>query len=207
VVRHLLRRFPFRRAARVLEVGCGRGELVSFLRRRGIEAYGIDDVLTAEDRAADAALHYGSFAGAFPFPPHHFDLILVREARAYSGQWHGPEAYTATANLLSALRPRRRLVFLEPAVVAPHALPDPARIEAIQSHLAAFPATCDARPYRDGLGRFLSLEWLLGRHRQVQLAVMTFTVPRAPVSRLKWHQLAREAVLRRQSQAIDSRAA
>ncbi len=196
VVRHLLRAGLLRRSRRVLDVGCGAGELVAALGRRGVEAHGIDDRPAEGALAVDTArLAFRGFSGAFPHPPHHFDLVLVREVRTYAVDLRGPEALTASANLLSSLRPRGRLVFLVPG----HEADAAARIDGLREHLTAFPGTCDVRRFEDGIGRFLDFEWLIGRHRNVELMFVTLRVDRKPVTRLKWHQLAREAVLRRQA--------
>jgi hypothetical protein len=53
----------------------------------------------------------------------------------------------------------------------------------------------------------LSLEWLMGRHRNVRLQLTTLTVPVKPISRLSWHEHAREAALRKTQANRHERAA
>lgn len=208
VVRKLLRGRWGRKARHVLEAGCGDGELVAWLQERGCHAAGIDDrSLPDARRYAAPIVHRGSIAGGFPFKPQSFDLVLVRTSALYAGDLNTPEALTATANLLSSLKPRRRAIFLEPARVDAGLAPDEARIVALQAHLASFPGDVDVRHYHDGVGRFFSLEWLLGRYRDFSLTLVVYTAPRTAVSRLKLHQHAREAVLRLQAGNTVTRAA
>jgi SAM-dependent methyltransferase len=195
VVRKLLRNGLFR-ARRVLDVGCEDGRLVRFLQAQGRQAAGIDDRAGVDPLLSGVTdVHHGSLAGGFPFAPHHFDAILVRGSRTYSGDLTNPEASIATANLLSSLRPRRRALFLATELAG-----DESRdrwIEGLQTHLAPFPGTVEVARYEDGWEKWLSLEWLIGRHREIDLTLVTFTAARKPVSRLEWHQLARQAVMSR----------
>ena len=208
VARKLLRGAWGRKARHVLDVGCGNGQLVAYLQQRGCLAAGIDESAAKQGTTAAASIiHRGSIAGGFPFKPQSFDLVLVRSSRIYSGDLTTPEAFTATANLLSSLKPRRRAIFLEPVAVEPGHGPDETRIAALHSHLANFPGDVDVRDYHDGVGRFLSLEWLLGRYRDFTLTLVVYTAPRTVLSRLKLHQQARDAVLRLQSQPAATRAA
>lgn len=208
VARKLLRGAWGRKARHVLDVGCGNGLLVAYLQRRGCLAAGIDESAATQGATSAASIiHRGSIAGGFPFKPQSFDLVLVRSSRIYAGDLNTPEAFTATANLLSSLKPRRRAIFLEPATVEPGRGTDETRSAALQSHLGCFPGEVDVRDYHDGAGRFFSLEWLLGHYRDFALTLVVYTAPRTVLSRLKLHQQAREAVLRLQSQSAATRAA
>ena len=200
VARKLVRGGLIHRVNHVLEVGCGDGELLFFWGRRKPGAAGIDDrPETAGLPSAADGITRGSVAGKFPFAPHSLDRIIVTGSSTYAADLTAPEAYIATANLLSALKPRRRVIFLEPGV--PGGRPEEARLRTIEEHLENFPGTIVTRSYHDGMERFLSLEWLIGRKRQVDLMLVTFAVPRKPISRLEWHQHAREAVMARQTPA------
>jgi SAM-dependent methyltransferase len=208
VARKLLRSAWGRKARHVLDVGCGNGQLVAYLQRCGCLAAGIDEnAATQGATSAASIIHRGSIAGGFPFKPQSFDLILVRSSGIYAGDLNTPEAFTATANLLSSLKPRRRAIFLEPSVVESGRGPGAARLAALQAHLGCFPGDIDVRDHHDGVERFFSLEWLLGRYRDVALSLVIHTAPRNMLSRLKLHQQAREAVLRLQAQPAGTRAA
>lgn len=195
VLRKLLRKGMFR-ARRVLDVGCEDGRLVRFLQGQGREAAGIDDRTGLEPLLSGVAdVHHRSLAGGFPFGPHHFDAILIHGSRIYSGDLSNPEASIATANVLSALAPRRRAVFVATQLAGE--TPVETFVAALQAHLSPFPGTVEVTQYIDGWEKWLSLEWLIGRNRDANLTLVTFTAPRKRVSRLEWHQIARQAVLSR----------
>lgn len=195
VIRKLVRGSLLRRTRSILDVGCEDGRLVASLQARGKRAAGIDDRAGLPTALANAAeIHQRSIAGGFPFPQHQFDLILIRHAKVYSGDLTAAESFIATANLLSSLKPRRRAVVLLQPGDDPAAIDS--RIAMWRTHLAHFSGEVTVAPYVDGRERYLSLEWLLGRHRDINLTLLTVVTPRKAVSRLEWHKQAREAVLR-----------
>jgi hypothetical protein len=195
VIRKLVRGSVLRRTRAILDVGCDDGRLVATLQSRGKQAAGIDDRPGLSTPLPNVEnIHHRSIAGGFPFAQHHFDLILLRDARVYTGDLTEAESFIATANLLSSLKPRRRAQILLPGD-EPEALA--ARTRDWQAHLSHFKCEVSVAPYVDGRERYLSLEWLLGRNRDVQLTLLTAVTPGKPVSRLEWHQQARQAVMRR----------
>lgn len=193
VIRKLLRTGVFS-ARRILEVGCEDGRLVHLLQAQGRQAAGIDDRPGLDPLPAGLAdTHHRSLAAGFPFAPHHFDAIVIRGSKVYSGDLLNPEASIATANVLSSLAPRRKAIFLAQHLAGE--MPLDAWIASLQAHLAPFPGAVEVSPYVDGWEKWLSLEWLIGRQRDVDLTLVTFTAARKSVSRLEWHQLARQAVM------------
>lgn len=199
VIRKLLRGPWFRRARHVLVVANGCADVVRLLDRSGARAAGIDD--SAGNNQEPGQVHFGSVAGGFPFPPQAFDLVLLGPCRAFEQGLKGPEPLIAMANLLSSLKTRGRLVWLN-TIDAPH----PGGEEPATG-LSQFAGDVTVSDYHDGWERFLSLEWLLGRHRHIRLQLTTLTVPRKPISRLNWHQLARDAALGRLPARSHERAA
>ena len=206
VIRKLLRGRWRRRARNVLVAANHCTDMVHFLNRRGIDAVGIDDGQTTSDREAEK-IHFGNIAGGFPFGPHGFDLVLVGNCRAFEHGLSGPEPFIAMANLLSSLRTRSRLVCLNPVVADGGAQDAEKETGRLEEGLSRFPGDVTVRDYHEGWRRFLSLEWLIGRHRDIQLQLTTLTVPRKPVSRLSWHQYARAASMRPPQTTQQERAA
>lgn len=58
----------------MLDVGCGTGELVKFLQKKGIEAYGIDVSKEAVRKANSKFVKLGSITD-IPFPGIFFDIV------------------------------------------------------------------------------------------------------------------------------------
>jgi len=192
VLRHLLRRGWGRRARNVLDVGGSDRSVLKQLTRRGCQALAFDDSTSGE---SEANVHHGQISAGCPIPPGSLDLVIVRASHLYDGDLDSPEAMIGTANLLSSLAPRRRLVFVTPASEPNGPPPDPARVEQLVAHLRRFVDRVDVRPYRDGRGRWMSLEYLLGRSPSAALTFIVAELPRKPISRLQWHQKAREAAM------------
>ncbi|MFT7841009.1 class I SAM-dependent methyltransferase [Saccharothrix sp. BKS2] len=102
-------------ADRVLDVGCGNGQLTRLAARRGRGALGLDlsgpmlaraRALAVAEGVADAAFEQGD-AQVFPFPPGGFDVALSR-----FGVMFFADPVRAFGNVRSALRPDGRLAFL-----------------------------------------------------------------------------------------------
>ncbi len=105
---------------RVLDVGCGRGEIVLHCMRNGIEAYGIDyaevaarmtrDVISAEIANHTTAAQAGvlrSDAKKLPFPDGYFDRVLLFDVVEHLHPWELHEAYL---EIRRVLKPDGKLV-------------------------------------------------------------------------------------------------
>ncbi|MGD9853709.1 MAG: hypothetical protein AB7U20_02040 [Planctomycetaceae bacterium] len=185
----LVRRYRLQRGSRLLVVDSRPGELVSCLRAHGLTAFGLYDgpapprdpyaKAASDDNAPSiqpAVLHQ-----SLPFVAQSFDGVLLQDSDVYRGLLTGPEACTATANLLASLKPGKPLVYTGSIATA-----------VFRAHLNAFPGTsCEIALCSSGIGGLLRK--LLGRGGE-QTAVQ-FTLPGEAISRLEWHRLARQAVI------------
>lgn len=101
---------------RVLDVGCGRGEILRHCLRLGIEAYGVDyaeaamrmshEVIAAE-RASDDAVSSQTAAGIccsdakkLPFPDGYFDRVLMFDVVEHLHPWELQEAMVEIRRVL-----------------------------------------------------------------------------------------------------------
>ena len=110
---------------RVLDVGCGRGEILRHCMRLGVEAHGMDyavaaaqmsrDVVAAEiERAATEGERLASRPGVLqadaktlPFPNHYFDRALMFDVVEHLFPWELRQAYLEIARVL---KPGGRLI-------------------------------------------------------------------------------------------------
>ncbi len=105
----------------VLDVGCGRGEILRHCLQQGIEAYGIDyaevaarmsrATISAETQGLDpATIKSGvcrSDAKRLPFPTNHFDRVLLFDVVEHLYPW---ELHEALLEIRRVLKPTGRIV-------------------------------------------------------------------------------------------------
>lgn len=106
---------------RLLDLGCGRGEIIRHCMRLGVEAYGVDyaevatlmtrDVIELERRSSeeDSAVAgvYRADAKYLPFPDDHFDRVLLFDVVEHLYPW---ELQRALAEIRRIMRPDGRLI-------------------------------------------------------------------------------------------------
>ena len=92
---------------RVLDVGCGRGEIVRHCARLGVQAYGVDYAPVALRMARDAENIYQANAKRLPFPTAFFDRVLMFDLVEHLYPW---ELDQALAEARRVLRPDGRLI-------------------------------------------------------------------------------------------------
>jgi SAM-dependent methyltransferase len=92
---------------RVLDVGCGRGEIVRHCAELGVEAYGVDYAPVALRMARSAGNVYRANAKWLPFPSAFFDRVLMFDIVEHLHPW---ELDRALAEARRVLRPDGRLV-------------------------------------------------------------------------------------------------
>ena len=185
--------------SRLIDVGCGQGELTSFCHSLGIDAAGYDDdveaVAAARIAFPELAFDAGTLANSIPYAAGEYDAAFVRGMAVYEDELDSIEAYASTANLLSCLRPLGKLVFLFDDALAPIGDSFNGRQQALSEHFGQFPGRCRAEVYAEGIGRFVSPSFLLGRRPRRGHSVLTMQIPSQPIDRLNWHNYAREAVM------------
>ncbi len=189
--RDLTRLLQADQQSRILDVGCGQGQLVAQLRQRGLLAFGLFDGPPPSQESRDGddipAIQPASLQNSIPFLAQSFDGVLLRHSDSYQHPLHSPEAFTATANLLACLKPGCSLLVT-------------ARLPAaeLQQHLGGFPGeltqlTLGHGGLLGGLLRSLRLSW------SRPVTAFRFRIPTEPISRKAWHRLALQAVRSGQS--------
>jgi SAM-dependent methyltransferase len=92
---------------RVLDVGCGRGEILRRCAELGVEAYGVDYAPVAARMAQEAGAVYQADAKRLPFPSFSFDRVLMFDLIEHLHPW---ELDQALSEARRALRPGGRLI-------------------------------------------------------------------------------------------------
>ena len=101
---------------RVLDVGCGRGEILRHCMKLGIEAYGVDyaeaatrmtqQVIVAEQSAAEqsgaATAVFRSDAKCLPFPTDYFDRVLMYDVVEHLHPWELHQAMVEVGRVMKA---------------------------------------------------------------------------------------------------------
>ena len=91
----------------VLDVGCGRGEIVRHCAELGVRVYGVDYAPAALRMAQDAGNVYQANAKWLPFPSACFDRVLMFDIVEHLYPW---ELDQALAEARRVLRPDGRLI-------------------------------------------------------------------------------------------------
>jgi hypothetical protein len=175
------------RGKSLADVGCGDGKWLQPLKQRGLAVQGMEERkrLSAEPTPE---LIIGSPAAAVPWAAHSLDRIVLRGTSVLECPPFGPEILIALANLGSSLKRSGRLLI-------PVAGEDSPDVQTWGQQLAIFPGTTRVVTISSGLKAYLTLAFLFGGNHR--LTLVEFAPHRRLTSRLEWHRLAREAVLRR----------
>ena len=116
VLRHVLRSHRIAVGSRILDVGCGRGELVQYFSRLGIDAVGCDPSAVNVSVARRLAPRLDFYCGGWEsdeISELRFDLVLARVVSPFSESLNGRQAVRAYAGLMSCVRPGGHLVILD----------------------------------------------------------------------------------------------
>lgn len=92
---------------RVLDVGCGRGEIIRHCAKLGVQAYGVDYAPAALRMAQDAERVYQANAKWLPFPTAFFDRVLMFDIVEHLHPWELDQALAETRRVL---RPDGQLI-------------------------------------------------------------------------------------------------
>src|SRR4029077_8829729 len=106
---HLVQLGKISIGSKVLDAGCGSGELTRFLDDLSVEASGIDESRSHVASAQNAARHldYSCCQASVivPFPEQHFHVVLARGVAEHGHNLFGHQALWATAHLLAIVQP------------------------------------------------------------------------------------------------------
>jgi len=217
LLRHLLRIGKISVGSRILDAGCGRGELTRFLSELAIDASGMDESAERIAAAQSAASHLdyacGRAAAGVPFPERQFHAVLARELPEHRGDLFDFPALRASAHLLATIRPEGRLIILRRVDPAWASQPEGHLQTCYLRHLESLSGVAAVSYLADSLMDATTWKWMMGRQPRAGFMIAHFTVPVASRTRREWLQLADQAAMRRRqaccawgAQAAETRA-
>ena len=186
VLKSLLRTARVAAGGSVLEVGPVRPTAMPDWTSLGVQPTALTEYAPSIPTLPGQVL-IGDVAGGMPVSAHSVDCVILRSAKTFLAGLATPEALLGAANLLSCLKPKGSLIIID----------QPAEtLAAWQGLLAAFPVKISKTEYKDGLGWWLSFQWLRGS-AQIQLPFLRVEIGPEAISRLQWHRLVRELMMKR----------
>ena len=201
VVRHLLFAHQIGMGSRVLDVGCGHGDLVHFLDDLGMDAVGLDE---SPDNVQWAAEHEPrSDFQLVTTPPEKslehiandepLDLIVVRHLTSYDGNLFCSSSFQATAKMLQHLRPNGWFTFLVHRDTSRREANASHEVSCFARHLSFFPGTCRVSHFADCELSTIASDWLHLHRHHGEFLVASLRVPHVALSADEWQRLANQA--------------
>ncbi len=178
---------------RVLDVGCGRGELAAYLDSLGIRCTGMDEspvnVIEARRAVPTCEFNCASIGDPASGPKGGFDLVLVRQASVYQTSLSSPATFSASLQLLARVRPGGCLAFLArigagTSTAAGH------RFACYARHVGSLPGNDDLHELPDRLIFGRSFRSRAAEQNSSGYAVAVLRLPPQPLSEDEWRRAA-----------------
>jgi SAM-dependent methyltransferase len=190
----------------ILDAGCGRGELASYLSYLGFKVTGYDESpeqVAAARRSTPGVDFFGGSSAAIPFSMNSFDLVVVRDLAAYSDSLLSRGSLRTTAQLLACVRPGGRLVFLEQHAVETSNNTDGHSADCYYRHLEGFPGEANVAVIGESPTDLASWKALLSHGRRAEHLVAAFGCSATCYSREDWLRFADSMAGRKTSDCCD----
>jgi SAM-dependent methyltransferase len=174
---------------RVLDIGCGCGELAAYLDSLGVPCTGFDEspmnVMEARRAVPDCEFTCGTISGSVPGPQVGFDLVLVREASVFRTSLLSPATLSATLQLLSRVRLGGCLAFLA-RIGSGSPTAGGHRFSCYARHLGSLPGKYDLHEMPDGPILARSFRTLAAGQNGSGHAIAVLRLPAQPLSQDEW---------------------
>jgi len=197
VLRHVIFAHEVGVGSRVLVAGRDDGELVRFFDRLGFSASGFDETdsgkVAAFGMSPSSLFNAGEEGTPLPVERDRFDLVVVRDLRAYQGSLFSVSALEATAKLMACVRNCGHLVFVQRVATLLSSGAGGHSPSCYVRHLSCFPGTCAFAEFPVGQTRSRSWQEILRFRRLSQIAAVSLRCPSQPIPRSDWLSRARAA--------------
>ncbi|HID24690.1 MAG TPA: class I SAM-dependent methyltransferase, partial [Planctomycetaceae bacterium] len=188
VFRSLIASLKINIGSRVLDVGCGSGQLTQRLHAFGVDVLGLAESAETIREARQAFPTVPFQVGRFPqiplgHPDAEFEVIVVQGLSPYADNLFGAAAFRMTADLLCSLRPNGRFAFLNVVIPGPDTEQDlPSHsIACYARHLSFFPGVCRVCHLPNGPTTGVVLSKILGQRAP---AIWRLAILKIPSERL-----------------------
>ena len=201
ILRHLIFTHRIGVGSRILDVGCGRGDLVRFFNQLGFKASGIDQrykrIAVGLRETPGLDLRDGQLNEVIPSFEDPFDLIIVRSHELYENFLFSPDVFDSTALLLSKVKAGGALVFLQKREYGSEYERTGHVGECFQKHLDHFPVECQLADFPDRIlhGRTLR-RYLSRRPRAGYFSATVFMDQKTSENPEKWQYIADSASMK-----------
>ena len=183
---------------RVLVAGCGSGELVPFLDGLAYQVEAVDDSLdvitVVRQKFPQFEFQFSRLDESFPVANNEYDLIIVQDLAVYRNNLLDLRTRTATANLLSCLKPGGNLVFIRPNGASPRTKAGHGP-QCWKRHLACFPGQFETVSYRETLFQRAEWDWLFGAREHRNYFTVTLQSPPEKLHRNFWRDFGRRGLM------------
>ena len=197
LLRHLVRLGKISIGSKVLDVGCGRGELTRFFDELAIDASGTDEsperIAAAQSAARHLAYACCRSSIAVPFPEQTFDVVLARELPEHRGDLFSQEALRATAHLLATVRPLGCLILMSRLEPQWANQPGGHLQTCFEQHLECFPGLRQVSYLVDSFADATTWKWMLGQQPRAGFITAAMTISQATRTCREWEQIADQA--------------
>ncbi len=194
LLRHLVRIGQISIGSKVLDAGCGPGDLTRFLDEMAVDAWGFDHSPESIAQAASAARHLTYACGraslAMPFPEHSFDVVLARDIPEHRGDLSDHAALRATANLLAMVRPLGCLILTSRLEPRWSTQPGGHLETCFQQHLECFPGSRRVSYMVNSFADATNWKWMLGRQPRAGFITAALKISHHRRTCHEWEQLA-----------------
>lgn len=167
--------------SRVFDTCADSGQLLAFLRALQLDALGWSDLRRGPGPAGSISLEHERdlLAAAGPF-----DVIVARDLPSLEQSLLFPAPLSATAHLLSCLRPGGSLVYIVRCDLNSGTRRDHHSAACYERHLQTFPGRVTLAEFPDGLLHADPLRWIARRQGRTLLA--SLRVPAACTTLREW---------------------
>ncbi len=201
ILRHLIFTHHIGVGSRILDVGCGRGDLVRFFNQLGFKASGIDErykrVAVGLRETPTLDLKDGSLDELITTFDEKFDLIIIRQYGDYQNYLFSPNSFDTTAKILSLINPGGALVFLQKREYGSEYEISGHVGECFQKHLDNFPVDCQIADFPDKILHRKTVRRLFSkRPRAGYFAATVFVDEKTAQNPEKWQYIADAASLK-----------